>query len=98
MALAPPIIQDELLTYQQGDSTAQMAVGSAGWYAFNPRKPAVRCLGTQPRDKASIITFPTTRAVAERLREPEAIHNLPVPLTPLIGRIKPISPVQVAYS
>jgi len=36
----------------------------------------------------SILTFPTTSAVAERLREPEPAptHRLPVPLTPLIGR------------
>jgi predicted ATPase len=36
----------------------------------------------------SIITFPPTSAVAERLREPEPVstHRLPVPLTPLIGR------------
>jgi len=37
---------------------------------------------------ASILTFPTTSAVAERLREPEPapIYRLPVQLTPLIGR------------
>src|SRR5258707_1589619 len=38
--------------------------------------------------QASIIPFPTTHIVAERLREPEPVlkHNLPVQLTPLIGR------------
>jgi predicted ATPase/DNA-binding CsgD family transcriptional regulator len=38
----------------------------------------------------SILTFPTTSAVAERLREPEPapIHHLPVQLTPLIGRVQ----------
>jgi predicted ATPase/DNA-binding CsgD family transcriptional regulator len=36
----------------------------------------------------SIITFPTTSAVAERLKEPEPtpIYRLPVQLTPLVGR------------
>jgi predicted ATPase/DNA-binding CsgD family transcriptional regulator len=36
----------------------------------------------------SILTFPTTSAVAERLREPEPTptHLLPVQLTPLVGR------------
>src|SRR6266699_1356107 len=34
MAQTPPIIQDEVLTYQQDDSTAQVIVGSAGWYAW----------------------------------------------------------------
>jgi len=38
--------------------------------------------------QASIIAFPTTRAVAEQLSEPEPApkHNLPVQLTSLIGR------------
>ena len=38
--------------------------------------------------QASIIPLPTTLAVAEQLREPEPApkHNLPVQLTPLIGR------------
>lgn len=38
--------------------------------------------------QASIIAFPTTRTVAEQLSEPEPVpkHNLPVQLTPLIGR------------
>jgi predicted ribonuclease YlaK len=35
---------------------------------------------------ASIIPLPTTSAVAEQLREPAPIHNLPVQLTQLIGR------------
>src|SRR6266567_7320634 len=34
MAQTPPIIQDEVLTYQQDDSTAQVMVDSAGWYAW----------------------------------------------------------------
>src|SRR5216683_211192 len=34
MALTPPIILDEILTDQQGDSTAEVLVGSAGWYAW----------------------------------------------------------------
>src|SRR5260370_17826748 len=34
MALTPPIILDEILTDQQGDSTAQVMVGSARWYAW----------------------------------------------------------------
>src|SRR5713226_5783192 len=34
MAQTPPIILDEVLTYQQDDSTAQVMVGSAGWYAW----------------------------------------------------------------
>ena len=34
MAQTPPIILDEVLTYQQDDSTAQVIVGSAGWYAW----------------------------------------------------------------
>src|SRR6266567_1116039 len=38
--------------------------------------------------QASIISLPTTRAVTEQLREPKPApkHNLPVQLTPLIGR------------
>jgi predicted ATPase len=36
--------------------------------------------------RAPIIPLPTTSAVAEQLREPAPIHNLPVQLTPLIGR------------
>jgi predicted ATPase/DNA-binding CsgD family transcriptional regulator len=34
MTQTPPIIQDEVLTYQQNDSTAQVMVGSTGWYAW----------------------------------------------------------------
>src|SRR5258708_17617031 len=34
MALTPPIILDDTLTYQQDNSTAQMMVGSASWYAW----------------------------------------------------------------
>jgi predicted ATPase/DNA-binding CsgD family transcriptional regulator len=34
MTQPPPIIQDEVLTYQQNDSTAQVMVGSTGWYAW----------------------------------------------------------------
>jgi LuxR family maltose regulon positive regulatory protein len=34
MALTSPIILDETLTYQQGDSTAQMVVGSALWFTW----------------------------------------------------------------
>jgi predicted ATPase/DNA-binding CsgD family transcriptional regulator len=34
MALTSPIILDETLTYQQGDSTTQVMVGSARWYAW----------------------------------------------------------------
>jgi AAA domain-containing protein len=34
MRETPSIIQDEVLTYQQDDSTAQVIVGSAGWYAW----------------------------------------------------------------
>src|SRR6266481_4228155 len=34
MALTSPIILDETLTYPQGDSTAQVMVGSARWYAW----------------------------------------------------------------
>jgi len=35
---------------------------------------------------ASIIPLPTTTALAEQLREPAPIHNLPAQLTPLVGR------------
>src|SRR5215471_6880927 len=36
----------------------------------------------------SILTFPTTSAVAERLKESQPVptHRLPVPITPLLGR------------
>jgi len=34
MRETPPIIQDEVLTYQQNNSTAQVMVGSTGWYAW----------------------------------------------------------------
>src|SRR6266446_9780206 len=34
MAQTPPIILDEVLTYQQDDSSAQVIVGSVGWYAW----------------------------------------------------------------
>src|SRR5258707_1594274 len=34
MTLTSPIILDETLTYPQGDSTAQVMVGSARWYAW----------------------------------------------------------------
>jgi predicted ATPase/DNA-binding CsgD family transcriptional regulator len=39
-----------------------------------------------PGPQASIIPLPTTRTLAERLREPEPTPPLPVQLTPLIGR------------
>jgi hypothetical protein len=65
---------------------------------FEPAGEALVDRTTQPqrmsRDKAvqvqptSIITFPTTSTIAERLREPEpsSTHRIPVPLTPLMGR------------
>lgn len=34
MAQTPPIILNEVLTYQQDDSTAQVIVGSVRWYAW----------------------------------------------------------------
>ena len=34
MALTPPIILDETLTYQQDDSTTQVTVGSARWFTW----------------------------------------------------------------
>jgi predicted ATPase/DNA-binding CsgD family transcriptional regulator len=34
MAQAPPIIQGETLTYQQDGHTAQVVVGTSGWYAW----------------------------------------------------------------
>jgi NB-ARC domain len=34
MTQTPPIIEEETLTYLQGDSTAQVMVGSARWYAW----------------------------------------------------------------
>ncbi|HEY6409846.1 MAG TPA: ATP-binding protein, partial [Ktedonobacteraceae bacterium] len=34
MALTPPIILDETLTYQRDGSTVQMTVGSSSWYAW----------------------------------------------------------------
>src|SRR5579864_9089239 len=34
MRETPPIILDEVLTYQQDDSTAQVMVDSAPWYAW----------------------------------------------------------------
>ncbi len=34
MAQTPPIIQNGMLTYQQDGSTAQVVVGSSGWYSW----------------------------------------------------------------
>jgi LuxR family maltose regulon positive regulatory protein len=34
MTQTPPIIQDETLTYQQGDTIAEVMVGSPRWYAW----------------------------------------------------------------
>ncbi len=34
MAQTAPIIQNGMLTYQQDGSTAQVVVGSSGWYAW----------------------------------------------------------------
>jgi predicted ATPase/DNA-binding CsgD family transcriptional regulator len=77
------------LTLQRLNATA--AVFERAGEALVGRTPQLKRVsedqGVQVQP-ASILTFPTTSAVAERLNEPEPAptHGLPVPLTPLIGR------------
>ena len=81
--------KSEELTIQRLNSTAE--VFERAGETLTGRTPQHQRVS---RDKAglvqptSILTFPTTGAVAERLKEPEPgpTRRLPVPLTPLIGR------------
>ncbi len=79
--------KSEELTLERLNATAE-ALERAG-EALEARAPRLlRVSGDTavPGPQASIIPLPTTRTLAERLREPEPTPPLPVQLTPLIGR------------
>ena len=79
--------KSEELTLERLNAVAE-ALKRAGETRQGKTSPPLHASGGKvvQGKSASIIPLPTTSAVAEQLREPAPIHNLPVQLTQLIGR------------
>jgi predicted ATPase/DNA-binding CsgD family transcriptional regulator len=81
--------KSEELTFERLNATAETfeRAGEA-WEGKTPRSLHASGGRAVQSQSASIIPLPTTSAVAEQLQEAEPAlkHNLPVQLTPLIGR------------